>query len=50
MNLREKRFSRQIAAHVVNIHYGNVRFRDVVMSHEVGGVVDFPFIIEEPVL
>lgn len=45
-----KRFSRQIAAHVVNVHYANVRCRDVVMSHEVGGVIYSPFIIEEAYL
>jgi len=41
-------FSRQIAAHVVNVHYANLRCREVVMSHEVGGVIYSPFIMEEP--
>lgn len=37
INLWGERFSRQIASHVVNVHYANVRCREVVMFHEVGG-------------
>jgi len=42
MNLGGKRFSRQIATHVVNVDYANVRCREVVVSREVGGVICFP--------
>lgn len=50
INLWGERFSRQIAAHMVNVHYANVRCREVVMSHEVGGVIYSPFIMEEAFL
>lgn len=50
INLWGERFSRQIEAHVVNVHYANVRCREVVISHEVGGVIYSPFIMEEPSL
>lgn len=43
INLWGERFSRQIAAHVVNVHYANARCGEVVMSHEVGGVMYSPF-------
>lgn len=39
--------SRQIAAHVADVHYANVRCRDAVMSHKVGGGLYFPCIMEE---
>lgn len=34
--------SRQIAAHVADVHYANMRCRDAVMSHKVGGWFIFP--------
>lgn len=36
MNVWGERFSRQIASHVTNIDYANLRCREVVMSREVG--------------
>lgn len=39
--------SRQIAAHVADVHYANVRCKDAVMSHKVGGGFYFPCIMEE---
>lgn len=50
MNLWGEKFSRQIAAHMVNVNYVNVRCRGVVRSCEVGGCRMFPHIIEGPLL
>lgn len=47
MNLWGERYSRQIAAHVVNVDYGNVRCREVGMPSEVEGVIYSPFIMDE---
>lgn len=44
MNLWGKDFSRQIAARTANADYANVRCREVVMSHEVGGGVHIPLL------
>lgn len=35
--------SRQIAAHVADVHYANVRCRDAVTSHKVGGALYSPY-------
>lgn len=39
INLWGERFFKQIAAHVVNVHYVNARCREVVVYREVGGVI-----------
>lgn len=46
MNLWGERFSRQIASHVTNVNYANMRCRGVVMSREVGRHI-YSLIIED---
>lgn len=41
------RRSRQIATHVADVHYANVRCRVPLMSREAGGSLYFPCIMEE---